>query len=131
MFGGAPPPVLHGIPVDIPALEVKLGALVLLLCITLLFGYAPLWLVRGAGLCGAAAGEGQVIGQVSLELASRPEAHLSCLRCRRACADVELERLLGRGGLPGHLSAGSAAGLPAEQRRSLRRRRDHGRLKAE
>lgn len=48
-------------PVDIPALEIKLGALVVLLCITLLFGFAPFWLVRGAGLCCAAPGESRCV----------------------------------------------------------------------
>lgn len=38
-------------PADVPALEIKLGALVVLLSVTLLFGLAPLCLVRGAGSC--------------------------------------------------------------------------------
>lgn len=38
-------------PADIPALDIKLGALVVLLSITLLFGFAPLFIVRGAGPC--------------------------------------------------------------------------------
>ncbi|XP_071325920.1 zinc transporter ZIP1-like [Trachinotus anak] len=38
-------------PANIPALEIKLGALVVLLSVTLLFGFAPLCLVRGAGRC--------------------------------------------------------------------------------
>lgn len=38
-------------PADIPGLEIKLGALVVLLSITLLFGFAPLCIVRGAGPC--------------------------------------------------------------------------------
>ncbi|KAM9782903.1 zinc transporter ZIP1-like [Neosynchiropus ocellatus] len=37
--------------VDVPALELKLGALAVLLTITLLFGFAPLCLVRGVGQC--------------------------------------------------------------------------------
>lgn len=43
--------VLQVNPADIPGLEIKLGALVVLLCITLLFGFAPLCIVRGAGPC--------------------------------------------------------------------------------
>ncbi|XP_022617783.1 zinc transporter ZIP1 [Seriola dumerili] len=38
-------------PADVPALEIKLGALVVLLSVTLLFGFTPLCLVRGAGRC--------------------------------------------------------------------------------
>ncbi|XP_042279051.1 zinc transporter ZIP1-like [Thunnus maccoyii] len=38
-------------PADIPAMEIKLGALVVLLSVTLLFGFAPLCIVRGAGRC--------------------------------------------------------------------------------
>lgn len=38
-------------PADAPALEMKLGALAVLLSVTLLFGAAPLCLVRGAGRC--------------------------------------------------------------------------------
>ncbi|TKS82719.1 CREB-regulated transcription coactivator 2 [Collichthys lucidus] len=38
-------------PADVPALEIKLGALVVLLSVTLLFGFAPLCIVRGAGSC--------------------------------------------------------------------------------
>ncbi|KAM9353823.1 zinc transporter ZIP3 [Symphorus nematophorus] len=38
-------------PADVPALEIKLGALVVLLSITLLFGLAPLCAVRGGGSC--------------------------------------------------------------------------------
>lgn len=38
-------------PADVPALEIKLGALVVLLSITVLFGVAPLCIVRGAGRC--------------------------------------------------------------------------------
>lgn len=38
-------------PADVPALEIKLGALVVLLSTTLLFGFAPLCIVRGAGRC--------------------------------------------------------------------------------
>lgn len=38
-------------PADVPGLEIKLGALVVLLSITLLFGFAPLCIVRGAGPC--------------------------------------------------------------------------------
>lgn len=58
--GSAPSGPLQVNPADIPALEVKLGALVLLLCVTLLFGFAPLWLVRWAGPCRAGPGESQV-----------------------------------------------------------------------
>lgn len=36
-------------PADVPALEIKLGALAVLLSVTLLFGFAPLCIVRGAG----------------------------------------------------------------------------------
>lgn len=38
-------------PAAVPALEIKLGALVVLLSITLLFGFMPLCIVRGAGRC--------------------------------------------------------------------------------
>ncbi|XP_053182807.1 zinc transporter ZIP1-like [Scomber japonicus] len=38
-------------PADVPALEIKLGALVVLLSITLLFGFAPLCIIRGGGRC--------------------------------------------------------------------------------
>ncbi|KAF0032032.1 zinc transporter ZIP1 [Scophthalmus maximus] len=38
-------------PADVPALEIKLGALAVLLSVTLLFGFAPLCLVRGTGRC--------------------------------------------------------------------------------
>ncbi|XP_035607096.1 zinc transporter ZIP1-like isoform X1 [Oncorhynchus keta] len=38
-------------PADVPGLEVKLGALVVLFSITLVCGFAPLCLVRGAGRC--------------------------------------------------------------------------------
>lgn len=38
-------------PVYVPGLEVKLGALVVLFSITLVCGFAPLCLVRGAGRC--------------------------------------------------------------------------------
>ncbi|XP_038566281.1 zinc transporter ZIP1-like [Micropterus salmoides] len=38
-------------PANVPTLEIKLGALVVLLSITLLFGFAPLCIVRGAGRC--------------------------------------------------------------------------------
>lgn len=38
-------------PADVPVLEIKLGALVALLSITLLFGFAPLCIIRGAGRC--------------------------------------------------------------------------------
>ncbi|XP_061573854.1 zinc transporter ZIP1-like [Cololabis saira] len=40
-------------PADVPALEIKLGALVVLLTVTLLCGAAPLCLVRGTGRCSA------------------------------------------------------------------------------
>ncbi|KAM3873535.1 zinc transporter ZIP3 [Diretmus argenteus] len=36
---------------DVPAMEIKLGALVVLLSTTLLFGFTPLCLVRGGGRC--------------------------------------------------------------------------------
>ncbi|XP_074538655.1 zinc transporter ZIP3 [Halichoeres trimaculatus] len=38
-------------PAAVPALEIKLGALVVLLTVTLLFGFMPLCVVRGAGRC--------------------------------------------------------------------------------
>ncbi|XP_054483324.1 zinc transporter ZIP1-like [Anoplopoma fimbria] len=38
-------------PAHVPALEIKLGALVVLLSITVLFGLAPLCMVRGPGSC--------------------------------------------------------------------------------
>ncbi|KAM8826395.1 zinc transporter ZIP3 isoform 1-T2 [Synchiropus picturatus] len=37
--------------VNVPALELKLGALAVLLSVTLLFGFAPLCIVRGVGQC--------------------------------------------------------------------------------
>lgn len=36
-------------PADVPVLEIKLGALVVLLSVTVLFGFAPLCIVRGVG----------------------------------------------------------------------------------
>lgn len=122
--GSAPSGPLQVNPADIPALEVKLGALVLLLCVTLLFGFAPLWLVRWAGPCRAGPGESQVRpGPLS-----GVEADLSC-HCRQGSPDVESDQLFRGRGLPGHVSAGSAAGLPAEHRLRLQGRRDHGRLR--
>lgn len=67
-FGGRPSsPVLYSPgretaalqvnPADVPALEIKLGALVVLLSVTLLFGMAPLCIVRGAGRCSVDPGE--------------------------------------------------------------------------
>lgn len=45
-------------PADVPALEIKLGALVVLLSITVLFGFTPLCIVRGgAGRCSVEPGE--------------------------------------------------------------------------
>ncbi|KAK2845150.1 hypothetical protein Q5P01_011809 [Channa striata] len=41
----------HVNPADVPALEIKLGALAVLLSVTLLFGFAPLCIIRGAGRC--------------------------------------------------------------------------------
>ncbi|KAG7474596.1 zinc transporter ZIP1 [Solea senegalensis] len=38
-------------PANVPTLEVKLGALAVLLSVTLLFGFAPLCIVRGSGRC--------------------------------------------------------------------------------
>lgn len=38
-------------PANIPALDVKLGALVVLLSVTLLFGFAPLCIVPWGGRC--------------------------------------------------------------------------------
>ncbi|KAM9852448.1 zinc transporter ZIP1-like [Aulostomus maculatus] len=53
-------------PADVPALEIKLGALVVLLSITLLFGLAPLCTVRGAGRCSAPLGlRRQLLGLIS------------------------------------------------------------------
>lgn len=46
---GGNPAALRVNPADIPALEIKLGALVVLLSVTLLFGVAPLCIVRGTG----------------------------------------------------------------------------------
>uniref|UniRef100_A0A146P5Z1 Zinc transporter ZIP1 n=1 Tax=Fundulus heteroclitus TaxID=8078 RepID=A0A146P5Z1_FUNHE len=40
-------------PAAVPVLELKLGALVVLLCVTLLFGLGPLCVVRGGGRCSA------------------------------------------------------------------------------
>ena len=48
---------LQANPADIPVLEVKLGALLVLLSVTLLFGFAPLCIVRGAGRCSVDPGE--------------------------------------------------------------------------
>ncbi|XP_035520019.1 zinc transporter ZIP1-like [Morone saxatilis] len=48
---GRETPALQLNPADVPALEIKLGALVVLLSVTLLFGFAPLCIVRGAGSC--------------------------------------------------------------------------------
>ncbi|XP_056142093.1 zinc transporter ZIP1-like [Lampris incognitus] len=56
--GGSPPdlspgwgPALATCPFDVPGLEIKLGALVVLLATTLVFGFAPLCLVRSTGRC--------------------------------------------------------------------------------
>ncbi|TDH11246.1 hypothetical protein EPR50_G00058880 [Perca flavescens] len=38
-------------PADVPVLEIKLGALVVLLSVSALFGFAPLCMFRGAGCC--------------------------------------------------------------------------------
>lgn len=46
-------------PANVPTLEIKLGALVVLLSITLLFGFAPLCIVRGAGRCNVDPGKEQ------------------------------------------------------------------------
>ncbi|XP_028280891.1 zinc transporter ZIP3 [Parambassis ranga] len=48
----APAAALQVNPADVPALEIKLGALAVLLSVTLLFGFAPFCLIRGAGRCG-------------------------------------------------------------------------------
>ncbi|MED6235097.1 hypothetical protein ATANTOWER_015752 [Ataeniobius toweri] len=45
------PAALQVSPAEIPALEIKLGALVVLLSVTLLFGFIPLCVVRGGGRC--------------------------------------------------------------------------------
>lgn len=51
-------------PADVPALEIKLGALVVLLSVTLLFGFAPLCIVRGAGRFSVQPGRlGNIYGQ--------------------------------------------------------------------
>ncbi|KAM4600678.1 zinc transporter ZIP3 isoform 1-T2 [Polymixia lowei] len=42
---------LQGQPADVPGLEIKLGALMVLLTSTLLFGFTPLCIVQGAGRC--------------------------------------------------------------------------------
>uniref|UniRef100_A0A3Q0R4W2 Uncharacterized protein n=1 Tax=Amphilophus citrinellus TaxID=61819 RepID=A0A3Q0R4W2_AMPCI len=42
-------PALAVNPANVPALEIKLGALVVLLSVTLLFGFTPFCIVRGAG----------------------------------------------------------------------------------
>lgn len=44
-------------PADVPALEIKLGALVVLLTVTLLFGFAPLCILRGVGRCSVDSGK--------------------------------------------------------------------------
>lgn len=51
---------LQANPAAVPALEIKLGALAVLLSITLLFGFAPLCIVRGVGSCCADPGKNQV-----------------------------------------------------------------------
>lgn len=38
-------------PAGVPALEIKLGALLVLLTVTLLFGFVPLCVIRGGGRC--------------------------------------------------------------------------------
>ncbi|CAJ1061348.1 zinc transporter ZIP1-like [Xyrichtys novacula] len=43
--------MLQANPAAVPALEIKVGALVVLLSVTLLFGFTPLCVVRGAGRC--------------------------------------------------------------------------------
>ncbi|XP_022068134.2 zinc transporter ZIP1 [Acanthochromis polyacanthus] len=44
-------PALQANPASVPALELKLGALAVLLSVTLLFGFAPLCIIRRAGRC--------------------------------------------------------------------------------
>uniref|UniRef100_UPI0037E94B80 zinc transporter ZIP1-like n=1 Tax=Semicossyphus pulcher TaxID=241346 RepID=UPI0037E94B80 len=53
MFAGGrvSSPVLQANPAAVPPLEIKLGALVVLLSVTLLFGFAPLCIIRGTGRC--------------------------------------------------------------------------------
>ncbi|XP_049902319.1 zinc transporter ZIP1-like [Epinephelus moara] len=51
LFPGREKAALQVNPADVPALEIKLGALVVLLSVTVLFGFAPLCIVRGAGRC--------------------------------------------------------------------------------
>ncbi|XP_015247151.1 PREDICTED: zinc transporter ZIP1 [Cyprinodon variegatus] len=46
---GREPSALRVNPAEVPALEIKLGALVVLLSVTLLFGFAPLCIIRGGG----------------------------------------------------------------------------------
>lgn len=48
-------------PADLPALEIKLVSLVVLLSVTLLFGFVPLCVVRAGGRCGADPGAGPVL----------------------------------------------------------------------
>lgn len=48
-------------PADLPALEIKLVALVVLLSVTLLFGFVPLCLARAGSRCGADPGTGPVL----------------------------------------------------------------------
>ena len=48
---------LQSNPATVPGLEIKLGALVMLLSITLLCGFIPLCIVRGAGRCNVDPGE--------------------------------------------------------------------------
>lgn len=57
---GRETPALQVNPADVPTLEIKLGALVVLLSITLLFGFAPLCIVRGVGSCCVDPGKNQV-----------------------------------------------------------------------
>lgn len=54
---GREKPALQVNPADVPALEIKLGALVVLLTVTLLFGFAPLCIIRGAGRCSVDSGK--------------------------------------------------------------------------
>ncbi|TKS82727.1 CREB-regulated transcription coactivator 3 [Collichthys lucidus] len=84
-------------PADVPALEIKLGALVVLLSVTLLFGFAPLCIVRGAGSCCVDPGNFRF---------AAPAARFDQLLCWRSFL--------------GHVSAGPAAGLPAGMNEAFR-----------
>lgn len=76
-------------PADVPALGLKLGALVVLLSVTLLFGFSPLCLVRRSGLCSVSSGEERDQCDVVLLLAVGGSTRFCCCRVSQAAAGFD------------------------------------------